>query len=136
MTVVVDASVAIKWLLEEEGSEAARRLAADEVMVAPELMLIECANVLRTKTRFGQLDEALSRQALLALEAMPMRWAPIRPYVAAAHAIAIELNRSAYDALYLALALSERAVLVTAHQRFASAALAHPAYDRSVRLLG
>ena len=73
MTVVVDASVAIKWLIEEDGSDAARLLAATEVMAAPELLFVECASVLRTKTRFGDLDASLSRRALSALESMPIR---------------------------------------------------------------
>lgn len=135
MTVVVDASLAIKWVIEEDGSDAARKIAASEVMTAPELLLIECANVLRTKTRFGQVSADAARQALFALEATPIRLTPIRPHVAAAHAIALELNRSAYDSLYLAVALAERATLVTADLKFARAAAAHPVYGALVRPL-
>lgn len=135
MTVVVDASVAVKWLVEEDGSEPARRLAATEVMAAPELLFIECANVLRTKARFGQLDAQLSRRALAALAAMPIRSVSVRAHAAEAHALALELNRSAYDALYLAVALSEHARLVTADPRFAQAVQAHPAYSSSISLL-
>jgi predicted nucleic acid-binding protein len=135
MTVVIDASVAIKWVIDEEGSDAARRLAAEEVMAAPELLLVECANVLRTYARYGRLDSAHARAALSAIEAMPVRLASIRSHVAAAHSIATELNRSAYDALYMAVAVHERATLVTADRRFASAALDHPVYRSSVRLL-
>ncbi|HZZ87572.1 MAG TPA: PIN domain-containing protein [Caulobacteraceae bacterium] len=64
-----------------------------------------------------------------------MRAVPIRPHVAAAFAIANDLDRSAYDALYLAVAIAERAVLVTADMRFAAAASSHPIYARSIRLL-
>jgi len=135
MTVIVDASVALKWVLEEDGSDAARRLADDELMVAPELLLTECANALRTKVRFGQLDPALSTACLVAIQAMPSRLTPIRSHIAAAHAIALEIDRSAYDSLYLAVALAERATLVTADARFASAALSHPAYRDALRLL-
>ena len=135
MTVIVDASVAIKWVLEEEGSEAARRLAEDALLAAPELMLIECANVLRTKVRFGQLDPALSTASLAAIQAMPVRLIPMRPHVAAAHAIALEIDRSAYDCLYLAVTLAERATLVTADKRFTQAVAAHPVYRESVRPL-
>ena len=135
MTVIVDASVAVKWLLKEEGSEAAKRLIADEVLAAPELLFIECANVLRTKQRAGELTPELVREAFTVLDAVPVRPIPIRAHVAAAHAIAMELNRSAYDSLYLAVALAERAGLVTADEKFASAVRAHPAYRGSLRPL-
>ncbi|HXM70340.1 MAG TPA: hypothetical protein VN970_04350 [Thermoanaerobaculia bacterium] len=42
---VVDASVALKWVIDEEGSEAASALAA-ESLSAPSLILAECANAL------------------------------------------------------------------------------------------
>jgi predicted nucleic acid-binding protein len=135
LTVIVDASVAIKWLIEEDGSEAARKLAAAELMAAPDLLFIECANVLRTKTRFEQLDPQLATLALAALEAMPIRPIGIRPHLAAALAIANELDRSAYDSLYLAVALAERAVLVTADKRFADAVRTRPVYRDAIRRL-
>jgi predicted nucleic acid-binding protein len=45
LTVVIDASVAIKWVLEEPGSEQAISL-QDEELIAPALWLIEAANAL------------------------------------------------------------------------------------------
>jgi predicted nucleic acid-binding protein len=36
MTVIIDASVALKWVLEEEGSEAAGLLLLDEPLAAPD----------------------------------------------------------------------------------------------------
>ena len=44
---VVDASAAIKWLVEEPGSDAALVL-RDHDLMAPSLLRIETANVLRT----------------------------------------------------------------------------------------
>ena len=46
MTVVVDASVALKWVIEEDGSEAAQALVVRHPLAAPDLLMIECANVL------------------------------------------------------------------------------------------
>ena len=43
---VVDASVAIKWTIDEPGSDEAFHLALTTLLVAPRLILIECANVL------------------------------------------------------------------------------------------
>jgi predicted nucleic acid-binding protein len=136
MTVIVDASVAMKWLLVEDGSETANQLIVDEILAAPDLLFIECANVLRTRTRAGALTRESAREALATLDAIPIRTLPIRPHVAAAHAIALELDRSAYDSLYLAVALAERATLITADLKFANAALAHPVYSSTLRVLG
>jgi predicted nucleic acid-binding protein len=135
MTLIVDASVAIKWVLEEYGSDEARDLVADEILAVPDLMFIECANILRTKTKRGELQADFAREALAVIDAIPLRSIAGRAHVAAAHAISIELDCSAYDALYLAVALAERAVLVTADARFARAAQAHPVYQASLRLL-
>jgi predicted nucleic acid-binding protein len=41
---VVDASVALKWFLDEEGSEHARRLKSLEEVIAPDLIVAEVSN--------------------------------------------------------------------------------------------
>jgi predicted nucleic acid-binding protein len=135
MTVIVDASVAIKWVILEDGSAAANRLISEEELAAPDLLFVECANVLRTKAKRGDLTPAVARQGLALIDAMPIRSIPIRQHVGAAHVLALELDRSAYDALYLAVGLAERATLVTADVKFAAAILANPAYSKSIRLL-
>ena len=48
---VVDASVIIKVLLTEQDSEKAKQLLQEKVMV-PEIMFVEVANTLATKTDF------------------------------------------------------------------------------------
>src|SRR6266404_5666664 len=50
---VIDASVALKWVIEEDGSEAATALLVGDVLAAPDFVVIECANVLWAKTRRG-----------------------------------------------------------------------------------
>ncbi|MBT9444109.1 MAG: type II toxin-antitoxin system VapC family toxin [Hyphomonadaceae bacterium] len=136
MSYIVDASVALKWVILEEHSEAARQLLIHDALAAPELFWIECANVLWAKARRRQISVVDARDGFDAIEATPIATLPVRPLARAAQAIALELNQSAYDSLYLAAALAERCVLVTADEVFASAARAHPVYARSVRLLG
>lgn len=47
MSLVVDASVALKWVLDEEGRPAARALLlGNEPLHAPDFLILECANIL------------------------------------------------------------------------------------------
>ena len=55
MRLVVDASVAVKWLVAEEESDAARELLeSGEELHAPGLMASEIANALCRKARLGK----------------------------------------------------------------------------------
>lgn len=135
MPLIVDASVVLKWVIEEESSDKARLLLADEVLIAPDLLFIECANVLWVKARRGQLSAADAKAAYAAIEATPVRAIPAHPHAAAAQSIAFDLDQTPHDSLYLAIALAERAILVSADAAFINAALAHPLYRASVRML-
>lgn len=133
--VIVDASVALKWVLQEQDSDRAMALLASEALAAPELFWAECANVLWVNARRGQISVADARVAFAAIDAAPVSVVAGRSLAAAAQAIAFELDQPAYDCLYLAAALAERCVFVTADEAFARAATAHPVYAGSVRAL-
>ncbi len=135
MALIVDASVALKWVITEDASDIASHLIQTDELAAPGLLFIECANVLWTKVRRGQLSSDDARAAYAAIEAAPVRSISTRLHAAAAQVIAIELGKSAYDSLYLAVALAERSTLVTADEAFLRAALAHPLYGSSVKSL-
>ena len=125
---IVDASVALKWVLDEDESEAAIALLTHNALAAPDLLWIECANVLWVKARRGLITAQGARAALAAIDAAPIRSLQTRPLALVAQAIALDLGQTAYDCLYLAAALSERTQLVTADTAFAQVARAHPVY--------
>jgi len=117
-TLVIDASVAMKWVVEEDGTAEALKLRQRAKMIAPELLTAECANILWKKVQRGELakDEALLAARLL--QAADIEFLPSRSLLEAATQIAIELNHAAYDCLYLALAAERDCRFVTADESF------------------
>ena len=116
-TLVVDASVAIKWAVDEEGSAAALELLRSERLVAPDLWIAECANILWKKVKRGELtaDEALSTVGVLADSGVALM--PMARFFGEAVRLAVRLDHPAYDCFYLALAVSNGWTLVTADER-------------------
>ena len=119
---VVDASVAVKWLVEEEDSEIARGLAARSgELHAPRLMASEVSNSVWRKVRTGQLNRRDAIAKLEQIEALPVKWHFDEIIAPDALLLAILLKHPAYDCFYLALANSLKAILVTADRRFMNA---------------
>lgn len=116
MTVVVDASVAVKWVADEEGSAQARELYLDEECIAPSLIFAEIGSAMCKKQRLKLVTE---RQALAAIEAMPERLQTFElpELTHRAVELAIRLNHPIYDCFYLALAERERLTLVSADDK-------------------
>ena len=115
MTRVIDASVACKWFFEEPLSADARELAlAHPALVAPDLIIAECANVAWRRVRDGQVSV---EQAEASLKALPDWFEMLTPSVdlhQSAFRIARTLGHPVYDCLYIALAARDAAPLITA----------------------
>lgn len=117
-TFVIDASIAVKWVVEEEGTAEASTLRRRARLIAPELLAAECANILWKKV---QRDELSKDEALLAarlLQAADIEFLPTHSLLEAATRVAVELDHPAYDCLYLALAAERDCRFVTADERF------------------
>lgn len=115
--VVIDASVAIKWIVEESGTDAALAIKRESNLVAPDLFVSECANILWKKTRKNELTRKEADLACRLLEGAPIELVPTRLLLRATMRLAITLDHPAYDCVYLALARERRCRFVTADER-------------------
>lgn len=119
---VVDASVAVKWLLNEEDSEQASALFEQPYrLIAPDLIRIEVLAAITKNVRKNILSvedadryatrwrSLIARKAFFILET--------DPEYSEATALALQVKHSIYDCLYLAVARQFRIPLVTADKR-------------------
>ncbi len=119
--VVVDASAALKWILDENGQDTALRLLDEDVLHAPDFLLLEVANVLWSKVRRRILDRPEADAAYEAIAAVPIAYTPVAELTVPARSLAHALDLSVYDALYAALAQRLRCAVATADARLAGA---------------
>ncbi|MBI3333587.1 MAG: type II toxin-antitoxin system VapC family toxin [Candidatus Omnitrophica bacterium] len=117
MTYVLDASVLLKWFIQEPESVQAlgyrTRLLEQEVAVAcPDLALYEVGNVLRHKRGVPEraLAEALSDLLRIQMDI----FTPTEALLHRAAHLSYFRQMTYYDALYVALAQQLRATLVSA----------------------
>ncbi len=122
MRLVVDASVAVKWLVAEEHSDlAVRLLHSDHELLAPRLMASEVGSALTRKARGGQLERSQAAAFAAAIPEMVDTWASDDGIVPDAVRLSLALDLPLYDCVYLALAQHTGGILVTADIRFLNA---------------
>jgi predicted nucleic acid-binding protein len=118
---VVDASVAVRWIVPERGSErAAALLRRSFRWIAPRLLLTEVASALRRKVVEGELSTEVALEALDVLMTGPggaIELAADETVMPLALTLALSLQHKLPDCVYLALAERSGADLVTADGR-------------------
>ena len=122
MHCVVDASVALKWLVAEEDSAQAKRLLQDDVRLhAPHFLELEIANALWTKVRRKVIDPdaavALNKKFLQ----LDIQWRAGKGIGEQALLLGLLSGHSPYDFTYLTLAAHLGCPLVTADRDFVAA---------------
>jgi predicted nucleic acid-binding protein len=118
MTWVVDASVAVKWVIPEVLSDEADRLrAGDDEMLAPDMLLVEVANALWKKTAGGDISPVEADRAFALVNESGIDLRPTAPLLPRAMQVARRLKHPVYDCVYLALAEREHATFITADRR-------------------
>ena len=134
---VVDCSVASKWILDEPGAadavELLRKNRSGEVaLIAPELLLTEFASLIAKRTRRKLMQSNEARDAFrLMKESAPVLF-ETRTLLDGALELAIATQMSVWDCVYIALATVHKCVMITADRRlFRGHSPRHPA----IRLL-
>ncbi len=120
--IVVDASALVELLLDTDdaGAVAARLFDSGDSLAAPHLIDVETAHVLRRNARAGTIDHRRGRGAIDDLADMPIRRYPHE--ILLPRVWELQHNLTAYDAVYVALAETLDAPLVTRDRRLAHAA--------------
>ncbi len=131
--VIVDASVLAKWVLPgiheplaDEASQLLIQYVGDEIqLVVPDLFWTEMGSFLwkAVRTRRCALSEA--QTGLSELSKYRITTIPSKPHLDFAFVIATAFDRSVYDSIYVALAISFKSHLVTADEKLANALAAH-----------
>lgn len=135
MNLVVDASVAVKWFVEEEDTNCACLLAdGAEAIHCPHLLASEVGSALWRKVLRGQMELGDARTGMESLARMPITWHADEALGADCLRLAFAHDRTVYDSMYLALAYRLNARLVTADLRFANALAATDAGSMVLRL--
>jgi len=128
-TCVVDANVAAKWLLPAAGEgllDQANRLVASHLrrelqLLAPDLIEAEIGNVLWKAARRNRISPAEAENSLQRFTALGIQVVPTFDLLGQALQIAVACDRSFYDSLYVALALTTKTELITADERLVNA---------------
>jgi predicted nucleic acid-binding protein len=127
--IVVDASLAAKWIIVEPNSAAALAFLEEctEPLVAPDLIAIEVASAI---VRLANMDKALgetmrdanARWASLLDEQIITLRRPTSGDILEAANLAMDLGHPLKDCIYLALAMEMGCDLITCDARFAEKA--------------
>jgi len=120
---VVDASVGVKWFIEEDYSDNADKLLEDFAngrveLKAPKSFMQEFCNAIRKYVIRGLLDKKLAKDYINEMSKIPIDYIEIDWNITKkAYEKALELSITVYDATYIVIADMLGAVMVTADSR-------------------
>ena len=120
---VVDASVGVKWFIEEDYSDNADKLLEDFAngrveLKAPKSFMQEFCNAIRKYVIRGLLNKQLARKYIEEMSKIPIDYIEIDWKITKdAYEKALELSITVYDAIYIVIADMLDATMVTADSR-------------------
>ena len=119
MKFVIDASVAVKWYVEEDFSEeAASVLSGEFELNVPELIYPEFGNILWKKFRRGEVTPAECRNIIERFRGLSLFRHSHNALLKSAYIGAEITGQTVYDWTYLSLAVFLNCEMVTADRRF------------------
>ena len=124
MRYILDASVALKWVLDEPDSAHALMLrieygAGIHELIAPDIFPVEIAHALSKGFRQGKLSEEEADAHLASLLLALPQLVPSFDLLAQAFEISQQTRTGVYDALYLAVGEKEQLTVLTADRKLA-----------------
>jgi predicted nucleic acid-binding protein len=131
MTLVVDASVALKWQFEdEEATDSATQLLKDYVegnqeLVSPTLFAYEVLSGIQVAIRRGLISETSGLKAFRFIQALDIPLRDFTPLAEKAFRMSRRLQISPYDAAYLSLAQAEGVEMITGDRRLLRSVARH-----------
>ena len=136
MKLIIDASVAVKWLVAEPRDHIARDVLRDGfVLLAPDLLLTEVANALRKKVLANLLG---ATQANLGLTLLPTYFnrffGPLEALVEAFE-MACAINHPVADCVYLVCAIRSDAIFLADDAKLHQKAMTLGAKLRAILLI-
>ncbi|HLF66782.1 MAG TPA: type II toxin-antitoxin system VapC family toxin [Gammaproteobacteria bacterium] len=120
MRLIIDASVALKWFIPEALNDKADDvLKSTHHLFAPDFLLIELANVFWKKNIRNEMTVSESQDALFEMTHGPLEYfSTDGVLLMQALTIAQKIKHPVYDCIYLALAIQQAGVIVSADQKF------------------
>lgn len=139
MKLVVDASVVVKWFVDEDRRDLARSLGgAGFERVAPDFLRLEVVNVPSRKLRDGLIQKEQCEIALASLSEGLVTLLPSDRYLPRAFELSTRIRHALYDCLYVAVADLEDCIFVTDDEKFGRKCLEFGLFGRvsTLRNLG
>ena len=132
---VIDSSVCVKWLIDEEHSEKAIGLLSSNLeLVAPDIVLTEAANALWKTVKRGLLTPEQADARLTSLPNFFNRLLPTTDLVHEALLLGVAVDVPVYDCVYVVASRRIGAKLVTADSKLIAKLAGTPDHSNVVHI--
>lgn len=123
---VVDSSVAIKWVLPQPNSPQALDILEQHQtgnlrLLAPDLIYAEIGNIVWKLSHFGRLSQDDGLKALQLFQSIKLGITPSQALLETAYQFALTYKRTVYDSLYVVLSQRSKCSLVTDDNKLVNA---------------
>lgn len=120
---VIDANVAIKWVLPEIDSDIALSILDDDqaVLLVPDFFFSEVTNILWKSIQKQGLSLEKARMSLEVIKQVDFKVFNSYDLAIQALELSVQVKQAVYDCIYLALAINNNCQMITADERFINA---------------